>query len=70
LNSELITLSGFVFYSPSDKDAYLRLSASYKHTDEVTLTVGGNFFRGKIEATEFGQFQKNDNLYLKMTYGF
>ena len=70
LNSELVTLSGFVFYSPSDEDAYIRLSASYKYTDEVTLTAGGNVFTGRYDNTEFGQFQKNDNVYLKMNYGF
>ena len=70
LNSELLTLSGFMFYSPSDEDLYARLSASYKYTDEVTLTLGGNFFDGNNESTEFGQFQLNDNIYAKMTYGF
>ena len=70
LNSELITLSAFVFYSPSDGDAYVRLSASYRYTDEVTLAAGGNIFTGRHDNTEFGQFQKNDNVYLKMTYGF
>lgn len=70
LNSELLTLSGFMFYSPSDEDLYARLSASYKYTDEVTLTLGGNFFDGNNESTKFGQFQLNDNIYAKMTYGF
>jgi len=70
LVDELLTLSGFVFYSPSDEDLYVRFSAGYKYTDELTLEVGGNIFDGKYEATEFGQFQKNDNLYVKATYGF
>ncbi|MDH4157137.1 MAG: hypothetical protein OEW00_07670, partial [candidate division Zixibacteria bacterium] len=63
-------LSAFVLYSPSDGDAYVRLSASYRYTDEVTLAAGGNIFTGRHDNTEFGQFQKNDNVYLKMTYGF
>lgn len=70
LNNELVTLSAFAFYSPSDHDAYVRLSASYKYTDELTLTAGGNIFEGKHEASEFGQFRKNDNAYVKVTYGF
>jgi hypothetical protein len=67
---ELLTLSGFVFYSPSDEDVYARLSASYKYSDEVSIMVGGNIFDGKHISTEFGQFGKNDNVYLKLTYGF
>lgn len=67
---ENLTLSAFGFYSPSDEDGYVRLSASYKQSDEVTITVGGNIFAGEYENTEFGQFQKNDNAYLKLTYGF
>lgn len=70
LHNELVTLSAFAFYSPSDQDAYIRLSAAYKYTDELTLAVGGNIFEGNCEATDFGQFQKNDNVYVKATYGF
>jgi hypothetical protein len=70
LNSETVTLSGFVFYSPSDEDLYFRFSTDYKYTDEVSLSFGGNIFTGKHTNSEFGQFQLNDNLYLKMTYGF
>lgn len=67
---ELLTISSFVFYSPSDKDMYYRFSASYKYTDELTLMLGANIFDGDYEATEFGQFQKNDNVYVKAAYGF
>ena len=70
LNSELIQLSGFVFYSLSDEDIYARLSATYKYTDEVTFTLGANIFDGKHAESDFGRFMLNDNLYLKMTYGF
>ena len=70
LNSELINLSFFGFYSPTDEDAYIRLSASYSYTDEVNITVGGNIFDGKYKSTDFGQFQLNDNIYLKLIYGF
>ncbi|MBU8934339.1 MAG: hypothetical protein KOO62_10070 [candidate division Zixibacteria bacterium] len=70
LMDELLTLSAFVFYSPTDEDGYARFSARYKYSDELTLTAGGNFFDGNHEATEFGQFQRNDNAYVKVTYGF
>jgi hypothetical protein len=67
---ENLTLSAFGFYSPTDEDAFVRLSAGYKYSDEVNITVGGNIFTGKHENTDFGQFQKNDNTYLKLSYGF
>ena len=70
LNSELLMLSGFLFYSPTDEDVYIRLMAEYKYSDEVRLAIGGNIFAGKYEASEFGQFQRNDNVYVKMTYWY
>ena len=70
LNDELLALSLFVFYSPTDEDGYLRASADYKYSDELSLAVGANIFDGTYDATEFGQFQKNDNVYVKFTYGF
>ena len=70
LMDENLTLSGFVFYSPTDEDVYGRLSASYKYTDEIILAIGGNIFDGNYGATDFGQFALNDNIYVKMTYGF
>jgi hypothetical protein len=70
LKSETVTLSVFAFYSPTDEDTYVRLLTKYKYTDEVTLALGANIFDGTSEATEFGQFQMNDNIYAKVTYGF
>ncbi len=70
MRSELLKLSSFVFYSPSEKDIYLRLLTEYKYTDEITLAAGANLFDGKNPATEFGQFRQNDNIYGKVTYGF
>lgn len=67
---ENLTLSAVLFYSPSDEDAYLRLNSKYLYSDELTLAVGGNFFTGEHLNTEFGQFQQNDNVFVKMTYGF
>jgi hypothetical protein len=70
LMNENLTLSSFVFFSPTDEDVYWRPSAEYKYTDQVTIAVGGNIFAGKHENTDFGQFQKDDNAYIKLTYGF
>ncbi len=60
----------FVFYSPSDRDAYLRPRATYDVTDEWTVEFGGNFFLGTSDNTFFGQFRDNDNIYGSLRYGF
>jgi hypothetical protein len=70
LASQTVNLSLFAFYSPSDEDAYVRFSAAYKYTDELSLMAGGNIFAGKYDHTMFGQFDHNDNLYVKVNYGF
>lgn len=70
LYDETLTLSGFVFYSPSEEDVYFRFSTEYKYSDEITMTFGGNIFDGNYSNTDFGQFSLNDNLYAKMTYNF
>jgi hypothetical protein len=70
LASQTVTLSLFGFYSPSDEDAYIRVSTAYKYTDELSLMVGGNIFEGNSPHTMFGQFDHNDNLYVKINYGF
>ncbi|MFC1498024.1 hypothetical protein ACFLS1_06105 [Verrucomicrobiota bacterium] len=69
LNQNL-RLSLFVYYSFSDKDAYLRPSINYKVTDAWRLTVGGNIFEGKENHTFFGQFEKNSNIYAGARYSF
>jgi hypothetical protein len=70
LKMETIIVSAFGFYSPSEEDFYGRFSVEYKYTDAVKLAVGGNLFGGEEQYTSFGTFQKNDNAYLKVTYGF
>jgi len=70
LMMQTVTVSLFGFYSPSDEDAYIRFSTEYKYTDELSLMVGGNVFEGKNPSTLFGQFDHNDNVYVKINYGF
>lgn len=70
LLSQTVTLSAFVFYSPTDSDGYARFSIDYKYTDELSLMLGGNIFAGRDIHTQFGQFDLNDNLYVKVNYGF
>jgi hypothetical protein len=68
--SQTVTISLFGFYSPSDEDGYVRFSTAYKYTDELSLVAGGNIFAGLDQHTMFGQFDHNDNLYVKANYGF
>jgi len=60
----------FVFFSPSDMDAYLRPSVGYKVTDNWKVTAGGNVFMGRDEFTDFGTFRRNDNIYMRVRYSF
>jgi hypothetical protein len=70
LASQTVTISLFGFYSPSDEDGYLRFSTEYKFSDELGLVAGANIFDGNHPHTMFGQFDYNDNIYLRVNYGF
>lgn len=68
-NQNLI-LSFFSYYSPSDKDGYLRPKAQYKLTDQWLLETGGNIFLGTDDHTFFGQFEDNSNIYARIRWRF
>jgi len=68
--NQTLELSLFVFYSPSDEDYYARPAVSYKVTDQLTAVLGANLFGGRRASTAFGQLDRNDNVYLRFTYGF
>ncbi len=65
-----LTISFFAFYSPTDRDAYIKPSVSYKIDDHWTATAGANWFIGKDEHTFFGQFESNSNAFVALRYGF
>lgn len=65
-----LRLSLFNFYSPSDKDGYLRVGALYKMTDAVRVELGGNYFYGVDDHTFFGQFEDATNIYAGVRTGF
>lgn len=69
MNQDL-TLSFFAFYSPSDKDCFLRAKIKYKFSDSILIEVGCNIFEGDKNYTFFGQFDENDNSYIRMRYSF
>ncbi|HEX5130884.1 MAG TPA: hypothetical protein VFX92_00205 [Candidatus Krumholzibacteria bacterium] len=70
LRYQTVKLSAFTFYSPSDEDAYVRLSAGYDYTDELNLTLGANLFQGNDERTLFGMNEDNSNAFLRVRYNF
>ena len=65
-----LTLSLFAYYSPSDRDAYLRPYVSYKITDNWLIDIGANIFIGKDHHTFFGQFADNTNIYAGIRWNF
>jgi hypothetical protein len=65
-----LELSAFTFYSPSDKDGYLRFNALYKISDDLRVEGGGNFFYGPQDHTFFAQFQNNNNIYVAIRRSF
>jgi len=70
LMSQDLTLSLFVFYSPSDGDGYLRPKATYKVNDHWTVEAGGNVFLGIAQHSFFGQFEDNSNVYASVRASF
>ena len=65
-----LNLSLFLYWSPSDHDAFFRPKANYKLNDQWIVEIGGNLFIGEDDHTFFGQFERNNNLYAAVRYGF
>jgi len=65
-----LIVSWFSFYSPNEEDAYMRPKITYKISDEVMTTLGGNIFLGNEPDTFFGQFENNTNVYANLKYSF
>ncbi len=70
LMEQNLTLSLFTYYSPTDRDIYLRPKINYRINDQWTVEFGGNVFCGADQHTFFGQFEKNSNIYLSLRWGF
>jgi hypothetical protein len=70
LMEQNLQLSLFTFYSPSDKDMYLRPKAHYKISDSWAVEGSGNIFLGDEDHTFFGQFEDNTNMYAAVRYSF
>lgn len=70
LKYQTLKLSLFAFYSPSDNDYYFIPETQYKFSDKLWMGMGADIFGGENTTTFFGQFDKNDNLYLILRYDF
>jgi hypothetical protein len=68
--NQTVMVSLFNFYSPSDKDGYVRPSLSYDLTDQWRLTFGANLPWGEDDNTEFGSMKRNKNVFARVRYSF
>ncbi|MEW5807061.1 MAG: hypothetical protein AB1756_06930 [Acidobacteriota bacterium] len=63
-------LSLFTYYSATDEDYYAIADVTKKINDHFAVTFGANILGGKENTTFFGQFDRNDNLFLNLRYDF
>ena len=70
LMHQTLKLSFFSFYSTSDGDYMLNPEVKYNFSDHVWAAVGANVFGGGEKWSQFGQLDKNDNVYLQVRYEF
>jgi hypothetical protein len=70
LMNQNLRCSLFTYYSPTDKDVYMRPNINYKVNDNLAMEVGSNIFFGDYPNTFFGQFQNNTNMYFGLRYSF
>ncbi len=68
--NQTVVLSLFNFWSPSDKDGYVRASCSYDITDQWKLIVGLNVPWGEDGITDFAMMKKNKNAFVRARYSF
>jgi len=60
----------FNFYSPTDKDGYLKPSVTYRYSDQWSFSGGANLFWGDKKHTFFGQHQQNSNAWIRVKAQF
>ncbi len=70
LMHQTLKLSYFSFWSLSDGDYLINPEVRYSFTDNIWAAVGALVFGGGKEWNQFGQFDKNDNVYLQVRYEF
>lgn len=70
LMNQNLRLSLFSYFSPFDKDVYMRPNVHYKLSDNLAAEAGANIFFGDYPSTFFGQFENNTNIYTAVRYSF
>lgn len=70
LMNQNLRCSLFTYFSPSDKDVYMRPNINYKVNDNLAVEAGANIFFGDYPSTFFGQFQNDTNIYTALRYSF
>jgi len=70
LMHQTLRLSWFSFWSPSDGDYLLNPEIKYNFSDHVWAAIGGMVFGNGEKWSQFGQFDKNDNVYFQLRYEF
>lgn len=68
LKNQTLIPSFFLYYSPSDRDGYLRPRLTYEPSDSWSVELGGNVFFGQDDHTFFAQFEGNSNLYAAVRF--
>lgn len=67
---QTLRLSFFSFWSPSDGDYLLNPEVKYNFSDHIWAAVGGMIFGNGEKWSQFGQLDRNDNVYLQVRYEF
>ncbi len=67
--NESLQLEGLWIYHANEYDHLLRLSATYELSSEVELEVYGDWFSGEPDEL-FGQFNEQDRIGFRLSYGF
>ena len=70
LMNQNLRCSLFTYFSPSDKDMYMRPNINYKFNYYLAIEAGANIFFGDYPSTFFGQFQNDTNIYTALRYSF
>ncbi len=70
LKNQTLIPSIFVYYSPSDRDGYLRPKLTWKRSALWTFELGANVFFGDDEHTFFSQFENNSNVFAAARFSF
>lgn len=70
LMNQNLRLSFFSFYSPTDRDAFLRGKVNYILSDRLQAEVGTNIFLGEHQDTFFGMFEDASNFFVALRYSF